>query len=101
MDYKEMIERVKYYGNNYATGGNLGREIDGTDHLLLEAATAIETLLAEREAAVEDLRGRCDICKHRRVCLFDEQHRIGCANSKRGHWQWRGPTPPDRQQTER
>ncbi len=86
MDYKELIERLRVY--DYWAG-----ESDINSHPLIcdEAAAAIETLLAERDAAVEDLKGRCGVCKHRRVCLFDEQHRIGCAVSNRGHWQWRGP----------
>ena len=92
MDYKELIEYKALIEDLRDAADVTGVcEIE-----LRDAATAIETLLAEREAAMEDLRGRCDICKHRRVCLFDEQHRIGCANSKRGHWEWSGPTPPDR-----
>lgn len=96
MDYKELIENLKK-----VTAGLQEDDAPKCAAVCEEAANTIETLLAEREAAMEDLRGRCDICKHRRVCLFDKQHRIGCANSKRGHWQWRGPTPHDRQQAER
>lgn len=58
MDYKELIERLKYYGTTYATGDNLGREIDGSDELMLTAATALETLLAERDAAAAVAHGR-------------------------------------------
>ena len=46
-NYKELIERLLYYGTEYAIGDNLGREIDGTGELLLEAKDAIETLTAE------------------------------------------------------
>ena len=46
-DYKELIERLLYYGTEYTIGVNLGREIDGTGELLLEAKGAIETLTAE------------------------------------------------------
>lgn len=87
MDYKELIEQLKHC-KSYKPKYELQRT-------MLEAATAIETLLAERDAAVEDLKGRCGVCKHRRVCLFDEQHRIGCAVSNRGHWEWRGPQKGD------
>lgn len=86
MDYKELIERIED-SCDFA----VAIEEDDLFTTLKDAADAIETLLAERDAAVEDLKGRCDICKHRCVCLFDEHRRVGCANSKRGHWQWRGP----------
>ena len=46
-NYKELIERLLYYGTEYTIGVNLGREIDGTGELLLEAKDAIETLTAE------------------------------------------------------
>lgn len=35
---KDLIDRLTYYGTTYAIGDNLGREIDGTDELMLEAA---------------------------------------------------------------
>lgn len=79
MDCKELIEQLRDENN-----------CNVLDYIE-DAATAIETLLAERDAAVEDLKGRCGVCKHRRVCLVDEQHRNGCAVSNRGHWEWRGP----------
>lgn len=44
MDYKELIERLRKY--------------DGLLPIAKEAATAIEALLAEREAAVEELSKR-------------------------------------------
>nr|DAN00994.1 MAG TPA: hypothetical protein [Caudoviricetes sp.] len=44
MDYKELVERLKYYGTTYAIGDNLGREIIGTDELMLNAADAITDL---------------------------------------------------------
>ena len=87
MDCKELIEQLKHC-KSYKPKYELQRT-------MLEAATAIETLLAERDAAVEDLKGMCGVCKHRGVCLFDEQHRIGCAVSNRGHWEWRGPQKGD------
>lgn len=71
MGYKELIERLKYYGTTYATGDNLGREIDGSDELMLEAATAIETMLVERDAALRTQqtpakmdRSRWDGCEY-------------------------------------
>ena len=44
MDYKELIKKL--------------REKDGCRCECLQAATAIETLLAERDAAVKELHGR-------------------------------------------
>lgn len=50
MDYKELIDRL--------------REKNGCHCECLRAATAIEALLAERDAAVEDLMmvGHCKTC---------------------------------------
>ena len=47
MDYKELVARLRYYGTEYAIGNNLGREISGSDEVLLSAADAIEALMAE------------------------------------------------------
>lgn len=81
MDYKELIDILRYT----ASEGDVCRECPQC----IEAADAIETLLAERDALMNDLEGRCDVCKNRSVCLFDEKRRSGCVN--RSHWQWRGP----------
>lgn len=61
MDYNELVERLEYYGNCYITGDNLGREIQGSGELMVDAATTITKLLvrvekAEREwdAAIKD-----------------------------------------------
>lgn len=86
MDYKELLNRLHEHSQSLAAYND-----QSLSYTLEDAVSAIETILAERDAAFEDLKGRCDICKHRRVCIFDEQHRIGCANSKRAQWQWRGP----------
>lgn len=71
------------------------------------AADAIETLLAERDAAVEELRGICWCCANGRpmrtnagiyskitACDHLEDRGIrGCAGREKGcpYWQWRGP----------
>lgn len=85
MDYKELIKRLRVY--DYWTG-----ESDINSHPLIcdEAATAIETLLAERDALMKDVV-RCDTCLHVKECYFNELRRTDCANSNRGHWKWRGP----------
>ena len=80
MGIEKLIEQLKYYGTTYAIGDNLGKEIDGSDELMLNAATALSTLQAEnekmrdeleqvkagRDAAIEYLREIewCAGCKH-------------------------------------
>ena len=49
MDIEKLIEQLKYYGTTYAIGDNLGKEIDGSDELMLDAATALSTLQGENE----------------------------------------------------
>lgn len=85
MDYKELIEKL--------------READGCHCECSLAAIAIETLLEEREAAVRDLTSVCEdnpdvcqLCKHF-PCTESHGRCIG--------WQWRGPTPTDRERKER
>lgn len=55
----ELVEKLRYYANTYAIGDNLGREIEGTDELLFEAAEVIEKLIAADVAPV--VRGRWDL----------------------------------------
>lgn len=75
MDYKELIKAL--------------RKKDGCHCECLEAATAIENLLAERDAAVEDLTRICednpDVCQYCKHMPCTETHGrcIG--------WEWRGP----------
>lgn len=97
MDYKEMIEQLRKHHQSWAAYRDLELA-----HALEDAITAIETLLAEREAAVEEMHGRCSKCKHFSVGILD----YPCADCRyecgaNDHWQWRGPTPPDRQKEER
>lgn len=77
MDYKELIEALDNCG-----------EFNG--ELLDEAATAIETLLAEREAAIEDL-GTAFTCL---TCANSMEQTGSCefvADCVGQYWQWRGP----------
>lgn len=61
----------------------------------IDAADAIEILLAERDAAVELLRtgkSRCDCCMHDELSI----HEYPCRDCKdcggmSDYWQWRGP----------
>ena len=49
MDIEKLIEQLKYYGTTYAIGDNLGKEIDGSDELMLDAAITLSTLQDENE----------------------------------------------------
>ena len=55
MNIEKLIEQLKYYGTTYAIGDNLGKEIDGSDELMLDAATALSTLQAENDKLRADL----------------------------------------------
>ena len=55
IDIEKLIEQLKYYGTTYAIGDNLGKEIDGSDELMLNAATALSTLQAENAQLRADL----------------------------------------------
>lgn len=90
-DYKELIERLKR--PNFCGEQRIA------------AATAIETLLAERDAAVEELRGICWFCAHGKkwdkapersnmtTCDYmKESGVLACLGRKHDckHWEWRG-----------
>ena len=105
-DYEKLIDGLKYYGNTYAIGDNLDRAIYGADELMLDAATAIETLIAERDAAIEELRGICWCCVHGKkwykapkwsnmvTCEhMKELGALACSgrNVSCKYWEWRGP----------
>ena len=62
--WAELVEKLKYYANTYAIGDNLGREIQGTDELLFEAAEVIEKIIAADVAPVV----RCKDCKNYADC---------------------------------
>lgn len=79
MDYKELIKEL--------------RKKDGCHCECLEAATAIENLLAERDAAVEDLskRPHPSSCKYGEHCDYISviTGRPDCYSCY--EWEWRGP----------
>lgn len=86
MDYKELIELLRDKSN-----------CDVLDYVD-DAATAIETLLEERDAAVEIIsRGE----KRCRACIYND-HGIRdfpcCRCRETGgmtdYWEWRGPLSP-------
>lgn len=93
MDYKELIDRLRR--DPFIPSG-IGES----------AATAIETLLTERDAAVEDLRGMCWCCANgekyenglpfSRATTCEYMREFGAVARSGGkckcsHWQWRGP----------
>lgn len=84
MDYKELIEQLRAHERNCGYGGHC---------ILCKCLSAIETLLAERDAAVEDLTkiceenpDVCEYCKHM-PCAEKYERCIG--------WEWRGPQKGD------
>lgn len=96
MDYKELIKQFRdesTFQRDRFSRFVLADELEA-------AATAIETLLAEREAAIEDLRLiGCEACKYQRLEAFKSPC-CECieTGSQSDFWEWRGPTPPDREQ---
>ena len=113
MEYKELIEQLKYYGTTYAIGDNLGREIQGTDDLMLKSAEVIAELSgkigelekqlmkvnAEKELAIKDINSIitgdftesiCQFCIHDSDCkannLEVEDPYEWCMNNVK----WRG-----------
>lgn len=100
MDYKELIEQLKNIRFLYADDGLKCASI------CKDSATAIETLLAERDAAVADLRGMCWCCAHgkkyenglpwSKATTCEHMRELGAVARSGGkckcsHWEWRGP----------
>lgn len=97
MDYKELIEllrRTVEHGNEepweYCTNRCGGCEMCD------QAADALETLLAERDAAIDDIQRNCINCAYTESnnsnhtpCEFIEF----CSFAE--HWKWRGPQKQD------
>lgn len=88
MDYKELIDVLR------------NQEPRVVLEYIDDAATAIETLLAERDAAVEDLRGECRCCTHNTgwhnvgkcATCFHETRSMPLQGFKRvDNWEWSGP----------
>lgn len=78
MDYKELINKLRY------------SRVCSDD--IAEAATAIETLLAERDAAMKFIPKVCSACKHWDAGECNAPIAGGeCVFNLRQAWQWRGP----------
>lgn len=85
MDYKERIEQLRRFGSYYPITGPIENE----------AADAIETLLAERDAVMKELHGDCDKCRY---FGFYAQPCCNCYinGGLIDYWQWRGPQKEDK-----
>lgn len=75
------------------------QERDGLNILLAQAQSMLETRTRERDAVVEDLRGRCFACIHAKPydkhpnlnkCPFVSFAVGGQGKRECEHWQWRG-----------
>lgn len=95
MDYKAMISARRREAINLRE--NRGQYTLATK--FEEDAEAIETLLTERDAAVEFLRigkSRCNCCMHNESSI----HEYPCRDCRdcggmSDYWQWRGPQKHD------
>lgn len=93
MDYKELIEELRMVAS-----------WDGVCYDCIQcakSATAIETLLGERDAAVERMHWKCVECKYGTKypwnppcnrCIFS-----GNDNCSKDYWEWRGLKKGDAQ----
>lgn len=93
MDYKELIEELRFLS------GHVPEDMcdDGKD-ALEKAATAIETLLAERDAALKYVPHNCQTCKWWKVvkpgmaCCTAPKELGHCYLGKGKAWEWIGTT---------
>lgn len=83
MDYKGLIEQLRS-----------ASRLQGTwlRNRMVEAAAAIETLLAERDAAMADVQKNCNTCCwwHDGGCCAPLELYGGCDFSVRQAWKWHG-----------
>lgn len=79
MDYKELIRILR--------DEDRGDVLDWVD----DAADAIETLLAERDALLTVSHGKCELCANFADCRSDARARIDCLSNLCKNWKWRGP----------
>ena len=86
MGIEKLIEQLKYYGTTYAIGDNLGKEIDGSDELMLNAATALSTLQAENEKLGSELERMKKIMRENGIMVIPSKYPGGPA-------EWNIPKP--------
>lgn len=94
MDYKDLIEQLKNIRFIYADN------MIKCESICNKAADAIETLLAERDAAIEMLKGECNACKHNTgwhnigkcaVCVHETAREWPVTKKRTDCWEWCGP----------
>lgn len=101
MDYKELISKFRSDADCIRKHNMIGWA-DGYDL----AADAIETLLAERDAALSILRGECYACKYVFCGCMDEPCKscksfVGAKSGKeRDSWELRGPQKEDKHEAD-
>lgn len=88
MDYKELIERLRKENQSWAAYHD-----QGLSHALEDAVDAIETLLAERDAAVENLskKPHPSSCKYGEHCDYISAITGFPDCYSCDEWEWRGP----------
>lgn len=93
MNYKAMISARRREAINLRE--NRGQYTLATE--FEEDADAIETLLAERDAAVDSIPKNCNTCCHwyDGGCVAPLELFGGCDFGIRQAWQWRGPQKQD------
>lgn len=96
MDYKNLIKKLEYQADTIRNNNCTTMSAEESE----AAANAIKTLLAERNAATEKMRGNCDECVNADTpaqeypCYFCRFSVYG-KNKGTEHWQWRGPQKHD------
>lgn len=93
MDYKELVALARKAGKEWLYSD----EYHQAGALCKMAADAIETLLAERDAAVEDLwkRPHSSTCKHGEHCDYISAITGFPDCYSCDEWEWRGPQKGD------
>lgn len=88
MDYKELIDILRKTASCYDY--NCYGSCYECYHCI-SAATAIETLLAERDSLLKTSYGRCELCTNWQECQADAETRVGCQINRCHNWKWHGP----------
>lgn len=93
MDYKNLIKKLEYQAETIRNNNCTTMSAEESE----AAANAIKTLLAERDALIEQVHGRCLFCANRIKCLCenDIEFRSYCRLNNDCNWQWRGPQKHD------
>lgn len=93
MDYKNLIKKLEYQAETIRNNNCTTMSAEESE----AAANAIKTLLAERDAFIEQVHGRCLFCANRIKCLCenDIEFRSYCRLNNDCNWKWRGPQKHD------